>query len=191
MLTTEDNQNKIWTILGFIVFCLVLFFLVKNLHDIDFLIRRGGLVGPLIAIGLYTLFAATPVTTDPLTIICGVVFGPFFGILISWLGNNAAALVEYYLGRHITKITNFKKNKKKLPFGLDKLPMDSPIVLIFGRMIPGYGGKIISIMAGVYHVPLKKYVWTTAITNILGSLLLAFGGYHLASFLKHSLLLLH
>lgn len=116
--------------------------------------------------------------------IIGVTYGPIIGAGIAWVGNTLAAVVEYYLGHKISTSTNFEKTKEKMPFGLGKLPVNSVGFLVFGRMIPGYGGKIISILAGAYKVPIKKYIWTTALTNLLGSVLLAYGGFGLVKAIK-------
>jgi uncharacterized membrane protein YdjX (TVP38/TMEM64 family) len=180
----SKNNNRFWTVLGLIFFIVLIFFVAKYFRDVEEIIRSAGLLGPVVAILLYAVLAATPITTDPLTVVSGVIFGPIMGIIISWLGNNAAALVEYYFGRHLGKVANFKKIKQKLPLGLNRLPVDSPWFLIVGRLVPGYGGKVISIMAGVYHVPISHYLWTTAITNLAGSLLLSYGGFHFIHFLK-------
>lgn len=178
------KNNRLWTLLGLVFFIVLIFFVAKYFHDAEKIIRSAGLLGPVVAIFLYAILAATPITTDPLTIVSGVLFGPVMGIIVSWLGNNAAALVEYYFGRHLGKIANFKKAKQKLPLGLSRFPVDSPWFLIFGRLIPGYGGKLISIMAGVYHVPISHYLWTTAVTNLGGSLLLSYGGFHFIQLLN-------
>jgi len=174
------KKNKLfWTVVGLTLFIFLVYLLVKNLHSVEILINKAGIMGVIVIIILYGLFAPTPITTDPLTIISGAVYGPIMGVIISWLGNNVAALVEYYIGRHLHRVTNYKKIKTHLPFGLNRLSVDSPWFLIFGRLIPGYGGKLISIMAGIEHVPLVLYLWTSALTNFLGSLLLATGGFHL------------
>lgn len=170
--------------MGLLIFVVVIYLLVKNIRSVEMTIRHAGVAGPLVAIIIYGLFAVTPITTDPLTVVCGVIFGPFLGVLVSWLGNNVAATVEYYVGQRIGKATNLKKKKKDLPFILRFLPIDSPWFLILGRLIPGYGGKLISITAGIYHVPLKRYIWTTVLVNLLGSLLLAFGGYQIIHLFK-------
>lgn len=178
------NESKVWTVVSAILIVALVFWVSRNIHYAEMIIRKAGIAGPMVAIGLYGIFGPTPISTDPLTVVSGAVFGPVLGILVSWLGNNLAAMVEYLFGRRINKMTNFEKMEKKLPFGLAKLPINSPLVLIFGRMIPGYGGKVISIMAGMYEVPLRRYIWTTAITNLLGSVLLSYVGYNLVLLLK-------
>ena len=172
--------------MGILLFLAVIYILVKNADLVTVLLKKSGVWAPIVATLIYPLLAPTPITTDPVTVIMGVTYGPVIGATIALIGNTLAALVEYYLGTKINKVTNFEKNKKKLPFGLGKMPVDSPAFLIGGRMIPGYGGKIISILAGTYKVPMKTYLWTTLTTNLIGSLILAFGVSGLVNLLRFS-----
>lgn len=177
-----DKRLQIWTLLSFVLSIIIVVFVVKHLGGTENILRSIGIAGPLVSIALYGILSVTPITTDSLTIINGAMFGPLWGSLISWLGNNFASFIEYYVGHSVSRASNFKKNKHKLPLGLGKLPADSVWFLIFGRLIPGYGGKLISLIAGVYHVPLWRYTWTTFLTNLGGSILLAFGGHGLVNF---------
>lgn len=174
--------NTIWLLIGSLFFLIFLYFIAKNLRDVDLIISSSGIAGPIVAIVLFDIFALTPIPAEPLTLFCLLFFGPITGALITWIGGATAALVEYNFGLHMRKITNIEKTIKKLPFGLNKMPVNSPYFLIFGRLIPGYGGKIISLIAGIHHVPLKRYIWTTVLTTCIGSALLAFGGYHVLNF---------
>lgn len=182
----SEENNKYWTIIGIFILMGVFYLLAKHIVDIEKLLYSSGPLAPIIAVLLYPLLAPTPVTTDPITVIVGVVYGPFWGVAIAWTGNTMAAMVEYYMGGKIEKHTKFSVYKEKLPLGLGKLPVNSMGFLVLGRMIPGYGGKIISILAGVYRVPVKRYLWATAVTNLFGAILLAFGGFGLIKVLKIS-----
>jgi len=169
-------------IIGSLFVLVLLYFVAQNLKDVELVIRQAGFAGPLVAIILFCIFALTPIPAEPLTLFCVLFFGPIKGSAIAWIGGTSAALIEYNFGLHMRKITNIEETIKKLPFGLGKMPVNSPYFLIFGRLIPGYGGKIISLVAGIHHVPLKRYLWTTALTTFLGSSILAFGGYHVLRF---------
>jgi uncharacterized membrane protein YdjX (TVP38/TMEM64 family) len=181
---SEETKNKIWTVIGILLLIIVIYLLSTHTHFIELLLHRSGAWAPLVAILLYPLLAPTPITTDPITVIMGVVYGPLIGLTYAWIGNTLAALVEYYIGTKLQKVTNFEKAKGKIPFGLGKLPVNSVGFLVFGRMIPGYGGKIISILAGMYKVPLKRYLWTTAITNLFGAIILSYGGSSLVKIIR-------
>lgn len=162
---------------------LILFF-GRDFKEIERHIPKTGVAGPLFSILLMGILSATPIPTDPIVILNGAIFGPVVGILVSWMGNNLAAIIEYFIGMGIGQITDFEKQKNKLPFGLGKFPADSVWFLIFARFVPSFGGKIVSITGGVYKVSFVKYVWTAMVSNIFGSIVLALGGYSLLNAFK-------
>lgn len=164
----------------FLTFGLPILLLVYFRNDfvaIEKRIPTTGIAGPLFSILLMGILSATPIPTDPIVILNGAVFGPFMGIMVSWMGNNLAAIIEYFIGRGLGTLADFDKQKKHLPFGLDKFPADSAIFLIFGRFIPQVGGKIVSVAGGAYGVPFPRYLWTAVVSNLFGSILLSVGGY--------------
>jgi len=179
-----EKKNIFWAVVGTAALIFVIYYLSRHSQFIEILLLKSGALAPIVAIILYPLLAPTPITTDPITVVVGVVYGPLIGVAIAWLGNTLAALVEYYIGTKIHKVANFEKSKEKLPFGLGKFPVNSVGFLILGRMIPGYGGKIISILAGIYKVPIGRYLWTTAVTNLFGSILLSYGGFGIFKLIK-------
>jgi len=140
----------------------------------------------VVALILYPLLAPTPITSDPITPILAVIYGPLIGVLVSFVGNMLGSTVEYFVGYRIGQATNFEETRNMIPLGLGKLPVDSIPFLTFGRMIPGYGGKVISLMAGTYKVPLGRFCWTTILTNLAGSILLSYGGLGLVKAVKVS-----
>jgi uncharacterized membrane protein YdjX (TVP38/TMEM64 family) len=95
------------------------------------------------------------------------------------VGNTLASIVEFYVGRSIGDLGNFEKQREKLPFHLGRLPVNSPVFLIFARMLTSYGSKFVSIAAGVYQVPFSTYLWTTMVSNLMGAVVAVAGGYGL------------
>lgn len=180
----NKKNSKIWIIIGILLFIVVIYLLVKHLDLISNLLLKAGPWAPLIALILYPLLAATPIITDPVTIIIAVIYGPMKGALIAGIGNTIAAMVEYYIGLKFMEISKIKNKKEKMPFGLGKLPVNSLLFLIFGRMIPGYGSKIISLLAAIYKVPIKRYIWTSALTSFLGAFFMAYGGFSLIKLIR-------
>jgi uncharacterized membrane protein YdjX (TVP38/TMEM64 family) len=151
----------------------------NDIKYVEKLIPSTGVWGPMISILLMGILSATPIPTDPIVILNGAIFGPWIGILVSWMGNNIASIIEYYLGRGLGQVVDFEKLKKKLPLGLSNFPADSVWFLFFGRFIPQFGGKVVSLAGGFYHVPLVRFIWTAFLSNLFGSILLAYGGYSL------------
>ncbi len=154
-------------------------------------IRNSGWIGLGLSLIIYALLGASPIPSEPLTIFIASVFGPFTATFIAGFGNFFAAMVEYYIGFRIGDITSFVERKEKLPLGLGKMPVDSPVFLIVGRQIPGYGNKFVSLAAGVYHVPLITYIWTTLLTTLVGAAVFAYGGLEVVRLLFHDLRLSH
>jgi len=180
----KKNTDKIGVFVGITFFIFVFYILIKYSDMATGLIIKSGVWAPLVSILLYTLLAPTPITTDPITIIMSVTYGPLVGVLIAFIGNTLAATVEYFIGYKIGSTVMSDKKVKKIPLGLDKLPIDSIPFLIFGRMIPGYGSKVISLLAGGYKVPMRRYIWTTAVTNLFGAFLTSYGGFGIVSIFK-------
>ncbi len=149
----------------------------NDFKTIEKIIPTTGIAGPLFSILLMGVLSATPIPTDPIVILNGAIFGPFIGVLVSWMGNNLAAIIEYFIGQGIARIADFDKKRHSLPFGLGDFPADSAWYLICGRFVPQFGGKVVSISSGMYHVNFWKYLWTSVVSNLVGSVLLAVGGY--------------
>lgn len=171
-------------IFSVLVMILAAIFFTQDLDKIKAFISRAGVWGIGISILIYGLLGMTLIPSEPLTLFISVLLGPLPATLIAGTGNMLSGLVEYYLGTHIGSATNFIEKKEKLPFGLGKLKVDSPLFLIGGRMIPGYAPKVVSTMAGMYHVPLLTYLWTTAIPVFTGSVIFAYGGLGIAILAK-------
>ena len=170
-------------IASFVASIIFVILIAKNVSVVEHYLRAIGIIGPLISILLYGILSVTPIPSDPLSVINGAIFGPVWGSLISWMGNNLAAAVEYTIGKGVNVVTDFDNQKQKLPLGLNKFKPDSLWFLIGVRFLPQFGGKITSFVAGIYHVPLIKYLWTAAIANLVGSILFALGGYGLLQLL--------
>ncbi len=179
----ESQKNKKFSVQMIVVSILILviavFFIYEDLDFIMDFIRKSGLWGIGISIILYAILGATVIPSEPLTVLNGAIFGPLAATLIAGTGNTLAALVEYYLGIKLGDTANFSERKQNLPLGLGKLPVHSALFLIGGRMVPGYGPKLVSVLSGVYRVPFYRYLWTTALPTFFGAAVFAYGGFGL------------
>jgi len=160
----------------------LVFFLSKEMDSVREFIIESGWVGLVVSIALYGLLGASPIPSEPLTVLLSTVYGPLNATLVAGTGNMLAALIEYFIGMHLGDVASFEKRRTKLPLGLGKFPIDSPVFLIAARMLPGYGPtKFVSVICGVFRVPLWRYIWTAAIPTYLGSAIFAYGGFGLLS----------
>lgn len=182
---SKEKSQALGGLIATLLVTLVLILLFsRETTPIRNFIHSSGWVGVLVSVALYGLLGASPVPSEPLTIFLASIYGPLHTTFIAAFGNLAAAMVEFYIGLRISHIANFEERKEKLPFNLGKLPVDSPIFLIAARMLPGYGPKFVSVIAGVYRVPVWRYLWTAALSNLVGAGLVAFGGFGLIKLWK-------
>jgi len=185
-MASETTRRQLGTVAltgSVLVAGIVAIYLIRHATKLEDVIGRAGLAGPLISIALQTFFGISPIPTEPLTLINGAVFGPLKGGLISWVGYMLASWIEYFLGTRIRQLSGFEERRQKLPFGLGRLPADSPWFLIAARVIPGYGPKMVGVMSGMYRVKLWRFTWTAAIATGVGALAFAWGGAGLKSLL--------
>lgn len=136
----------------------------------------------LISLLVYISFGLTFLPSIPLTLFIAVLIGPLQAAIVATVGNTIAALLEYQVGKTIGDVFHFEKLKSKLPFGLGKLPIDSPYFLLAARSIPA-GTRGFSVVCGAYQVPLLSYTWTTFTMYFISSLVLAFGSVGLIQFI--------
>jgi uncharacterized membrane protein YdjX (TVP38/TMEM64 family) len=173
----ERKANPWWVLLFTLAMILALMmFVSQDMDRIREFIGSSGWVGILVAVLVYAVLGASPIPSEPLTVLLSTVFGPFIATIASGVGNLLAALIEYYIGERISHAASFAERRARLPFGLGKVPVESPIFLMAARMIPGYGPKFVSVMGGIYRVPIVRYTWTAAIPTFAGSAIFAYGG---------------
>jgi uncharacterized membrane protein YdjX (TVP38/TMEM64 family) len=184
---TNDKRQRTLSIIILVVTLVILFIIVsyfsKELQAVGNFIRRLGVWGWLASILMFAVFGATPIPSEPFTVLITTIFGPLLTAIITALGNLLAATVEFFIGRRVGKVADFDKIREKLPFGLNKVPVDSPIFLIGARLIPGYLPKFVSIISGIYKVPLYRFLWTTLVATTAGALAISFGGHTLLTLL--------
>ena len=170
-------RSKSFYILVIILFSLLIlsYFLYKDLGQVKEFIGRSGRWAFIFSVLLFGLLGASPIPSEPFTVVITGLFGPFQAMLITILGNTISGLVEYYIGTRIGDAADFENRKANLPLNLGKLPADSPIFLLVGRMIPGLGPKTVTLVSGVYRVNLGRFLWTGAITTSLGAAIIAYG----------------
>jgi uncharacterized membrane protein YdjX (TVP38/TMEM64 family) len=169
-------QSLISLGLTILVIILVMVFVSREMESVRSFIRNSGWIGVLVSIGLYALLGFTPIPSEPLTVLLGTIYGPLLATVVAGTGNVLAAVMEYFVGARLSHIANFEERRKHLPFGLGRFPVNSVPFLLLARMLPGYGPKFVSVLAGVYRVPMLRYLWTAAIPTFLGSAIFAYGG---------------
>lgn len=178
------NRDNYLKFLGLILILAIAIWgsLKFDLEEIKPMIRQNQNQALLISLVIYVLFGFTFLPSVPLTLFTAVLIGPFQAAVVAALGNTIAAIFEYQIGKTVGDVVAFEEIKKKLPFGLNKLPVDSPLFLLGARSIPA-GSRAFSVVCGAYQVPMPTYLWTTSVMYFVTSAFLAYGGSKLINFL--------
>lgn len=182
MIENSDmNRNKTTPLMTLLIIfiCIIgmIFLLSREMEHVREFIRRSGWIGVVVSISLYAILGASPIPSEPLTVLLSTLYGPLTATMAAGVGNIIAALIEYYIGERIGSVGDMVRRKEKLPWGLGKFPIDSPVFLITGRFLPGYGPKFVSLISGMFRVPLLRYLWTTAVPTFIGAAIFAYGGF--------------
>jgi len=176
--TQKILRNKFfWRIFSLSLFVIMFYLLIDRADEIKKLLENGGVWTPILGILTLALLGPTPVATEPIIILLSVSYSPLWGLVIGAVGNTLAMLIEYSVAYKLAEIFNYQKEKKKLPKFLRKIPANNIYFLIIGRMVPGYGSKIISLIAGAEKVNLKLYFWTSLVSGIFGAFVISYGGF--------------
>ena len=180
----DRTKIAVTLVVVLVIISIVILILSRNLDSIRAFLLRSGQIGLVICVGLYGLLGASPIPSEPLTVLLSALYGPLNITIVATLGNLLSALVEYYIGVKIGDASDFEKRRQKLPFGLGKFPADSVAFLILARFLPGYGAKFISVFSGISHVRLWRYIWTTVLSTLIGVAIVAYGGFGLLNLFK-------
>lgn len=178
----RTQQKNALVMLGVTVLILLLLarIIQEDMDRVQGLIASSGWVGLLVMVGIYGILGASPIPSEPFTLVLSAISGPFHATLVAGAGNLLAALVEYFIGDKVGEVAEFEKRRDQLPLGLGRLPVNSPSFLILARMLP-YTAKIVSLLSGIYGVSVWRYIWTTAVSTFLGAAMIAYGGFGLLS----------
>ena len=174
-VTNPRSKSFFWLILVVVALLVLSYCLYKDIGQVKTFISKSGKLAFVFSVLLFGVLGASPIPSEPFTVVVTSLFGPFEAMLITFIGNTLSGLVEYFIGTHIGYAADFENRKANLPLNLGKLPANSPLFLLGGRMVPGFGPKTVSLVSGMYKVPLVRYIWTGLITNLAGAAIVAYG----------------
>jgi len=169
----ESKTLQISLALLFIVVAVIVT-VTFDLAEVKAFIQQNRSQAILISIIVYFLLGFTLIPASPLTLFIALLMGPVLSVITATVGNTLAAILEYHIGKTVGDVFDVEERRHKLPFGLGKLPINSPYFLMAGRALP-LGKRGLSLVAGAYHVPIVVYLWTTVLMYIIEAVLIAYG----------------
>ena len=144
--------------------CIIL--IAGNLDQVIRLIRSWGVAAPLMSVLLMiTQAIVAPIPAFLITAANGMVFGSFWGALISWIGALAGALTSFYVARLFRNVALRKivHNQKTLEFIRHAGEKKGFYLILLSRLLPFISFDIISYAAGLSGIRLWAFILGTAL----------------------------
>ena len=127
-------------------------------------IQSLGVWGAFGSIGLMVLHSFIPFPSGIITISNGMIFGKFWGVVISWTGAMLGAYVAFGLsrlfGRPFVKAMLREKQWDKLNRWSSRT---AALDLFLSRLLPVISFNLINYTAGMTPVSLWTFMWTTGL----------------------------
>lgn len=127
-------------------------------------IRHSGSLGVLASIGIMVLHSFVPFPAELVAIANGMVYGSFWGTVITWVGAMLGAFLAFGLARRyghpfVGRILS-KKNAQRLD---DWVAQHGAGTLFVSRFIPVISFNLVNYAAGLLRISWLTFAWTTGI----------------------------
>lgn len=161
----------------------------ESLADIKDLILSWGVAAPLMSILLMTLQAViAPLPAFLITAVNGLVFGVFWGTIISWTGAMCGALVSFMISRLF--YGNFSKrirrNKKSLEY-IERFSSKYGFkVILTARLLPFISFDFISYAAGLSAIKVRTFLLATGLGMLPATIVYTVFGFEMEKIKEYS-----
>lgn len=141
-------------------------FLAMSQVSLENFLMANMLLAPFLYIVIYIIRPLVFFPTSILTPLASVVFGPFWGWIYTYIGENIAASVAFLVARYFggDQVSRFKK----LQLLDDELHEHGLRTVIFLRLVPLFPFDVVNFGLGLTAVKFKQYVIGTAVGVIPG-----------------------
>jgi uncharacterized membrane protein YdjX (TVP38/TMEM64 family) len=146
------------------------------------LIRSWGIWAPVVSLLLMLLQAVVaPLPSFAVTAANGMVFGPLWGGLLSWIGALGGAATSFYIGRLFRKkAADELLAKRDLRGYVERISGKYGFrVLIIARLVPFISFDFISYAAGLSYISGSSFLLATGLGMIPGTILYTLAGVEL------------
>jgi len=156
--------------------------LAGNLDQIVGLIRSWGFAAPLMSLILMILQAiVAPLPAFLVTAANGMIFGLFWGGILSWIGAIMGALTSFYIARLFGSVATEKiiRNQKVVAFIKRAGEKNGFYVILLSRLLPFVSFDFISYMAGLSGIRPWAFILGTAIGMLPATIIYTLFGYEI------------
>ena len=116
------------------------------------------------SIALMVIHSFVPFPAEFLTLANGMLFGPVWGTVITWVGAMLGAIITFglvrWLGRPFVEVAVARNNWESLDEWSEQ---KGPYVVLISRLIPVIAFNLINYAAGLSRISWWGFIWTTAV----------------------------
>jgi len=127
-------------------------------------IGSAGIWGVGASIGLMVLHSFVPFPAELVAITNGMIYGPIWGTVITWVGAMLGAFAAFglarVLGQRFVRQVLTEKNAQNVD---DWVASHGPGALLFSRFIPVIAFNLINYAAGLTKISWWHFAWTTGV----------------------------
>ena len=135
-----------------------------SLQAFEDTILSWGPYGVVLSIALMVLHTFVPFPAEILAIANGMVYGPIWGIVITWVGAMLGASVAFALARKLGRPFVEHWVRRREVGVIDKLlQTDATYAVLVSRFIPVIAFNLVNFVAGLLHISWCRFLVTTAI----------------------------
>ncbi|MGH6777745.1 MAG: TVP38/TMEM64 family protein [Bradyrhizobium sp.] len=125
-------------------------------------IRAWGAWSAVGAVALMALHSFLPLPAEVIAMGNGMIFGPWLGTALTWIGAMIGAILSFALARVLGRPLARRVLPERHWQRLDALPT-RPGTLLLVRFLPIVSFNLVNYAAGILHVHWWTFSWTTAI----------------------------
>lgn len=123
--------------------------------------------GPWAALGsivLMVVHSFLPFPSEIITLANGMVFGPFWGSVITWVGAMLGAISTFGLVRLLGRPFVYRMlSESQLDWLSDWSARQGGIALLIGRLLPVVAFNLLNYAAAMTHISWWTYIWATGL----------------------------
>jgi uncharacterized membrane protein YdjX (TVP38/TMEM64 family) len=143
-------------------------------------IQSWGPLGALVSIGLMVLHSFVPFPAEFIAIANGMLFGAFWGVVITWTGAMLGAFAAFGLARLLGRPLVAKVVQKNDWQRIDQWTSDQGWqVLLISRFIPVIAFNLVNYAAGLTQITWFTFAWTTGIGILPATILMGLVGHNI------------
>lgn len=171
--------------------CVILF--AGNLNQIVSLIRSWGVAAPLMSLLLMILQAiVAPLPAFLVTAANGMIFGKFWGAILSWIGALMGAMLSFYLARLFGNVAAQKviKNQRAVDFIKHAGERKGFYIILVSRLLPFVSFDLVSYLAGLSGIRPWAFTIGTAIGMLPATIIYTLFGHEIPALEERSPIIL-